>query len=89
MPFKEGGAKVVLGGTPAPLWQKARNMVKSRTLPCDLEATSGKCLAFRQEDYWSQMQDKLIDEDPLGQIKLGHLIKEYRITFACNYDEDR
>ena len=43
----------------------------------------------RQEDYWSQMKDKLIDEDLLGKFKLGHSFREYCVKFACNYDEAR
>ena len=43
----------------------------------------------REDDHWSQMQDKLIDEDPLGHVKFGHLFKEYCVKFACNYDEAR
>ena len=37
-----------------------------------------------------KMQDKLIiNKDPLGHVKLGHLFKEYCVKFACNYDEAR
>ena len=60
---------------------------KSQPLPCDFDATKGKCLVSGKEDYWSQMQDKLIDEDPLELVKLGHLFKEYCVKFSCNYNE--
>ena len=54
-------------------WSGVRGSAKDRdvqTLPCALEVTSTKCLCFPTKRSLTQMENKLIDEDPLGQDKL-------------------
>ena len=47
---------------------------KSQTLPCALEATSRKCLISGKK-IAGQANEKLINEDPLEQVKFVHLFK--------------
>ena len=45
--------------------------------PCHglLKQPAENVFDFTQKDCWGQTHEKLIDEDPLGQVKFGHLLK--------------
>ena len=45
--------------------------------PCHtlLKETAGNVIVFQQKGYLTQMQAELINEAPLGQVKIVHLFK--------------
>ena len=57
-------------------WRHFEN-VKFKALSArrDIDRSIRKCLCFQIKSCWAQIQNMLIDEDPLGQAKFVHLLK--------------